>query len=335
MNGDLIDRRTAEQNLDIIAHDSVADLAGLQAGWCWAFAPLRSFLTNPEFIKSLREYKARQCAEGVHHFNIDFLKTFFRGQENNEAVEKCLWIVHLLCRATDENGKITNPILIRDLVRHIFRSNGAGEIDDSFDYFALSNALMRHNIDTFYYRIYQANMTDETRNTLEGYMDDGAVIMFGYPGHWKNLYKQDGYYYTLSPYGMYNTLDAAIGNDGHGQFRCMLPRELGENKGDDFYGWNLSIDEMTIANNLEQQNNLNNHQHLGNQSHLNNNKSPDEEYTENLITEIRKLREEGHGTAYDVMQQKLDELLTFSDRLPNNSYLKNQAEKLTRELLST
>ena len=45
----------ARQNLMRIAGDQT--LGGTNAGWCYLFAPLRSYLTNPDFLQALYQYK--------------------------------------------------------------------------------------------------------------------------------------------------------------------------------------------------------------------------------------------------------------------------------------
>ena len=220
MNGDLIDRQTAKQNLNIIVHDRVADLAGLQAGWCWAFAPLRSFLTNPLFLKSLRKYKARQCTGGAHHFNIDFLKTFFRGQENLDEVRKCLWIVHLLCRATDANGKITEPRLIYDMVHEIFPMNDITGPEETLEFLSVCNSIMTESLSAFKYEpiFYQMFNNNALFAQLEQKLENGEVLTLGDgTAHVFNIFKKNGNYYTLSPYQQFaNSRDAITSWGQHG-----------------------------------------------------------------------------------------------------------------------
>ncbi len=274
MNGDLIDRQTAKQNLDIIVHDRVADLAGLQAGWCWAFAPLRSFLTNPLFLKSLRKYKARQCTGGAHHFNIDFLKTFFRGQENLDEVRKCLWIVHLLCRATDANGEITKPRLIYDMVHEIFPMNDITGPEETLELLSVCNSIMTESLSAFKYEqiFYQMFNNNALFAQLEQKLENGEVLTLGDgTAHVFNIFKKNGNYYTLSPYQQFaNSRDAITSWGQHGiNLYYLSPISL-EHMYYDAVHNRTAINRQLVADSL----NANNYSMLQNQ------KNPFEEINE-------------------------------------------------------
>ena len=71
----------ARQNLMRIAGDQT--LGDTNAGWCYLFAPLRSYLTNPDFLQALYNYKQSYCVNGKPTFNIEFLEAFFGIEQKN------------------------------------------------------------------------------------------------------------------------------------------------------------------------------------------------------------------------------------------------------------
>lgn len=325
MNGDLIDRQTAEHNLDIIVQDRVADLAGLQAGWCWAFAPLRSFLTNPLFLKSLRKYKARQCTGGAHHFNIDFLKTFFRGQENLDEVRKCLWIVHLLCRATDANGKITKPRLIYDMVHEIFPMNDITGPEETLELLSVCNSIMTESLSAFKYEqiFYQMFNNNALFAQLEQKLENGEVLTLGDgTAHVFNIFKKNGNYYTLSPYRQFaNSRDAITSWGQHGiNLYYLSPISLEHMYYDNVYN-RTAINRQLVADSL----NGNNYSMSSNQ------KNPFEEINEiaDAMYQNKQAYENetlSEGTYNTVISQLMDRMEGIKNANQNNDYIKNLAD---------
>ena len=217
MNGDLIDRQTAEQNLRIIVNDtnSYGDgLADTNAGWCYVFAPIRSFLTNPAFIKSLKEYKRGHFVNGKHRFNIDFLRAFFGNIADREA-EQCLWIIHLLCRATDNAGKIVNTRLIHDLAHQIFPNGATDDYVKPFSLLTKSMMILNEGIDTIWPA--PTNMLErDSENVLENLLNNGEVVTIGIDGnHIFNIYKRNGRYFTTGSNHVYNSLEDFLQQSGN------------------------------------------------------------------------------------------------------------------------
>ena len=216
MNGDQ-DRRTTEQNLQIIVNDTNPygdGLADMNAGWCYVFAPIRSFLTNPAFIRSLKEYKRQHFVNGKQRFNIDFLKAFF-GNRADEEVRKCLWIIHLLCRATDNEGKIVNKRLIHDLAHELFRQSAVDDYMKSFSLLTRSMMILNEGIDTIWPA--PKNMQErDSKNVLENLLNNGEVVTIGIDRyHVFNIYKRNGRYFTTGSNHAYNSLEDFLQQSGN------------------------------------------------------------------------------------------------------------------------
>ena len=328
MNGDPIDRQTAEQNLRIIVNDtnSYGDgLADTNAGWCYVFAPIRSFLTNPAFIKSLKEYKRGHFVNGKHRFNIDFLRAFFGNIADREA-EQCLWIIHLLCRATDNAGKIVNTRLIHDLAHQIFPNGATDDYVKPFSLLTKSMMILNEGIDTIWPA--PTNMLErDSENVLENLLNNGEVVTIGIDGnHIFNIYKRNGRYFTTGSNNAYNSLEDFLQQNGNGRVRLgyAIPQtcDFMEVAFDGQYSGLGYRDLTKIVRNLEQ------HGYLTGQ----NNRNPVEEINEiaNDIRENKQAHENGNldDRNYElVISQLMDRMEGIKNANRNNVYITNLADQ--------
>ena len=335
MNGDPIDRQTAEQNLRIIVNDtnSYGDgLADTNAGWCYVFAPIRSFLTNPAFIKSLKEYKRGHFVNGKHRFNIDFLRAFFGNIADREA-EQCLWIIHLLCRATDNAGKIVNTRLIHDLAHQIFPNGATDDYVKPFSLLTKSMMILNEGIDTIWPA--PTNMLErDSENVLENLLNNGEVVTIGIDGnHIFNIYKRNGRYFTTGSNHAYNSLEDFLQQNGNGGVRLgyAIPQTF-DFRGFAFDGqWSgLGYRDLTeIVRNLERRGYLTGQNHRNPVEEIN--EIADAMYQNKRAYENETLNEENYNT---VISQLIDRMDVVKRANQNNANIINLAEWKMNQALS-
>ena len=210
--------QVAKLNLLKIAHDRV--LGDTNAGWCYMFAPLRSYLTNPDFLQALYNYKQSYCVNGKPTFNIEFLEAFFgieqKNLRNNKEVADVCDIIHALALSTDKNCCITNSKEIYNLIHRLEKQYKTDSPTIMMNYLATCTAVMNETLDTV---LYNSMVEFEKINLyqlqdLEKRLNTGECITVGASGnHIYNVYKNNGSYFVTGTNGLnveYGNLSSAI-----------------------------------------------------------------------------------------------------------------------------
>ena len=197
----------ARSNLLKIANDNT--LGDTNAYWCYMFAPLRSYLTNPDFLQALYEYKQKYFINGKLGLNGEFLEAFFgidqkNLQYNKEAVDVCD-IINVLALSTDKNCLIIDSGKIYNLIHRLQSQPKYDDPRIMMNYLEKCTAIMneslstvKHNSMVTFEGINQYQLQD-----LENRLNIGECITVGASGnHIYNVYKNNGQYYVTGTNGL-------------------------------------------------------------------------------------------------------------------------------------
>ena len=197
----------ARANLMKIAGDQT--LGDTNAGWCYLFAPLRSYLTNPDFLQALYQYKNKYYLGGRPKFNRDFLEAFFGIEvnklKNDQEASKILDIISTLAISTDKNCLIIDSRKIYNLIHRLQSQYKYDKPSIMMDYLSKCTAIMNESLDTVkhngmveFEKIDQYQLQD-----LENRLNSGECITVGASGnHIYNVYKNNGQYYVTGTNGL-------------------------------------------------------------------------------------------------------------------------------------
>lgn len=208
----------ARLNLLKIAHDPI--LGATNAGWCYMFAPLRSYLTNPDFLQVLHEYKQQYYINGRPTFNGDFLEAFFgieleKIKNSKEAVNVCD-IINTLALSTDDNCRIVNSRNLYNLIHRLEKQSKTDDPIIMMNYLTTCTAVMNETLDTIKPNVMVKlnEITPYQLQDLERRLKNGECITVGASNnHIYNVYKNNGHYFVTGTSGLnvgYNDLYDAL-----------------------------------------------------------------------------------------------------------------------------
>ena len=197
----------ARANLMKIAGDQT--LGGTNAGWCYLFAPLRSYLTNPDFLQALYQYKQKYFINGKLGLNGEFLEAFFgidqkNLQYNKEAVDACD-IINVLALSTDKNCLIIDSGKIYNLIHRLQSQPKYDDPRIMMNYLEKCTAIMNESLDTVKHNsmvVFNENNQYQLQD-LENRLNSGECITVGASGnHIYNVYKNNGQYFVTGTNGL-------------------------------------------------------------------------------------------------------------------------------------
>ena len=197
----------ARANLMKIAGDQT--LGGTNAGWCYLFAPLRSYLTNPDFLQALYQYKQKYFINGKLELNGEFLEAFFgidqeNLQYNKEAVDLCD-IINVLAISTNENCLIIDSNHIYRLIHRLQSQYKYDKPTIMMNYLEKCTAIMNESLDTVKHNsmVKFEGIDQYQRQDLENRLNSGECITVGASGnHIYNVYKNNSQYYVTGTDGL-------------------------------------------------------------------------------------------------------------------------------------
>ena len=109
------DLKTARKNVKIMFNDE--GLNAINAGFCYIFAPFRTFIGDKDFVKIIREFKSTQFYQqnknNINNItdNTKFNEIINRYVENPDQAKKVKILIEAILNNTDENGQLfsNNP----------------------------------------------------------------------------------------------------------------------------------------------------------------------------------------------------------------------------------
>jgi len=197
----------ARTNLMRIARDQT--LGGTNAGWCYLFAPLRSYLTNPDFLQALYQYKQKYFINGKLGLNGEFLEAFFGIDQKNlrynkEAVDLCD-IINVLALSTDQNCLIIDSRKIYNLIHRLQNQYKYDSPTIMMNYLEKCTAIMNESLDTVKHNgmVTFEGIDQYQLQDLENRLNGGECITVGTSGnHIYNVYKNNGQYFVTGTNGL-------------------------------------------------------------------------------------------------------------------------------------
>lgn len=242
----LQDEWVARNNLAKMISDPNG-LGGANSGWCYIATPLRSYLTNPVFIRWLRKFKEKYYINNTIKLNKEFLSHMY-GQNfpKRKDCQMAFIILTSLCKHTDSNGEIkeatdernmrytdidkkgnttqkTSPYggLMR-LMHYLCTQYKKSSIQDIAVYFEDCLAIMSESTNILQLFVEKVpttfrNLPPKFKTEIEQQLNSGQCVTAGAGGyHAFNIYKShDGHYYVLGGNSKinrirYNSIDNAL-----------------------------------------------------------------------------------------------------------------------------